>query len=115
MKRPWIALCAVIAFLFCFFLASWLRASQQTARASITMTVSPSVLKISPTTIPGGQAGVVYSQQFTCSGGTAPYTFSSGGTLPPGLTLNSTTGLLSGTPTTAGSYTFTVSCTDSGN
>ena len=35
------------------------------------------------------------------------------GALPPGLTLNASTGLLSGTPTTAGTYSFTVKVTDS--
>ncbi|GAA0996316.1 hypothetical protein GCM10009555_091900 [Acrocarpospora macrocephala] len=65
---------------------------------------------------PGGQVGVSYSDQLTFSGGTAPFVWSvSSGTLPPGLTLNSATGLLSGTPTTAGSYPFTVKITDSGN
>ncbi|GAA1015996.1 hypothetical protein Aple_011310 [Acrocarpospora pleiomorpha] len=65
---------------------------------------------------PGGQAGVSYSDQLTFSGGTAPFVWSvSSGTLPPGLTLNSATGLLSGTPTTAGGYPFTVKITDSGN
>ena len=48
------------------------------------------------------------------SGGTAPYSFSvTRGTLPPGLSLDPGTGLISGTPTTQGSYTFTVTATDS--
>ena len=48
------------------------------------------------------------------TGGTSPFTWSvSAGTLPPGLTLGASTGLLSGTPTTAGSYSFTVKVTDS--
>ncbi len=49
------------------------------------------------------------------TGGTSPFTWSvSTGALPPGLTLGASTGLLSGTPTTAGSYAFTVKVTDSG-
>lgn len=51
------------------------------------------------------------SVQFTGSSGTSPYTFSSTGTLPAGLSLSSA-GLLSGTPTTATSYSFNVSVTD---
>jgi hypothetical protein len=46
-------------------------------------------------------------------GGTAPYSYAvSSGSLPPGLSLNPVTGLLSGTLTTAGSYTFNIQVTD---
>jgi len=54
---------------------------------------------------------VAYSQTFTASNGNAPYVFSLvSGSLPPGLTFNS--GVLSGTPTTLGSYSFTIKATD---
>lgn len=54
-----------------------------------------------------------YSFQFTVAGGTAPYTFSIvAGSLPAGLTMSST-GLISGTPTTAQTTAFTVSVSDS--
>lgn len=50
--------------------------------------------------------GTAFHKQLTGGGGTAPYTFSySSGTLPPGTSLSSS-GLLSGTPTTAGTYQF---------
>lgn len=67
----------------------------------------------SPGTFPDALYGSSYaSQTLTVTGGTAPYTFSvSGGSLPPGMTL-STSGVLSGTPTTAGSYSFTVTAVD---
>jgi hypothetical protein len=69
-------------------------------------------LAIAPTTLPGGKIGTDYSQTLTATGGTAPYTFAtSAGSLPAGLTLKG--GVLSGTPTTNGSYTFTVQVTDS--
>jgi len=62
---------------------------------------------------PGGEVGVAYSDQLTVTGGTSPFTWSvSAGSLPPGVTLGASTGLLSGTPTTAGSYSFTVKVTD---
>ncbi len=55
-----------------------------------------------------------YSQQFTASGGTAPYTYSVfSGALPSGLTLNPATGLVSGTPTLAGIHNFSIRATDS--
>ena len=48
---------------------------------------------------------MAYSDQLTVTGGTSPFTWSvSGGSLPPGVTLGASTGLLSGTPTTAGTY-----------
>lgn len=42
------------------------------------------------------------------SGGVPPYTYSTSGTLPPGLTLTSRSGAITGTPTAAGTFNFTV-------
>ncbi len=70
-----------------------------------TITVSPSVL-------PNPIIGAAYSNQLFAAGGTEPYTFVvSAGALPPGLSL-SLGGLISGTPTTAGAFNFTVLATD---
>ena len=68
---------------------------------------------INPTTPPQGTVGASYSEQLSTSGGTSPVTFAqaSGTALPPGLML-SPAGLISGTPTAAGTYTFTVTATD---
>jgi hypothetical protein len=65
-----------------------------------------------PATLPPGTVNTAYSTTFAASGGTSPYTFSlaAGATLPPGLSLAA--GVLSGTPTTAGTYTFGVTVTD---
>jgi hypothetical protein len=63
--------------------------------------------------LPSAQEGQPYSQDFTATGGTAPYTYSfGGGDLPNGLTLSST-GRLSGTPTISGQSDFAVVATDS--
>jgi len=52
----------------------------------------------------------------SATGGTGAYTWSiSAGTLPPGLTLNASQGIISGTPTTPGNYPFTVQVTDAKN
>jgi Putative Ig domain len=60
-----------------------------------------------------GTVGVAYSESLTASGGTGGYNFSiASGSLPPGLSLSSG-GVISGTPTTAGTYTFGVEATDS--
>ena len=75
------------------------------AVACPTITLSPSVL-------PTGTAGTAYNQTLTASGGTAPYTFAvTAGTLPAGMTL-SAAGVLSGTPSAGGVFTFTVRATD---
>lgn len=85
--------------------------NQSDTRAATVVIVASPTLTFPPP--PSGQIGVPYSDQLTVSGGTAPYVWSiSAGSLPPGLTLNSSTGLLSGTPTTAGSYPFTVRIVD---
>ena len=54
-----------------------------------------------------------YSQALSASGGLAPYAYAvTAGALPAGLTLNAATGTISGTPSLAGSYSFTVTATD---
>ncbi len=68
---------------------------------------------ITPPSLPDGSVGVSYSQTFTATGGTGPYTWSTISSLPPTGTGLSSTGVLSGNPTVGGSYTFTVRVTDS--
>src|SRR5580658_8315811 len=70
-------------------------------------------LVFSPTTLPDGLYGSGYANQtLTVTGGMAPYTFSvTSGMLPPGISL-SPNGNISGMPTAAGSYSFTVTAVD---
>ncbi len=73
--------------------------------------IVPFIITISPATLPDAVDGTAYNQTVTGTGGPGPYAFSvASGALPPGLTLSSG-GALSGTPTRAGSYTFTVGAT----
>jgi hypothetical protein len=63
-----------------------------------------------------GEQGVAFSGACSASGGIAPYTYSiSSGTLPFGLTLNGSTGAITGTPTTPQTGPFTVSVSDAEN
>ncbi|WP_296224153.1 putative Ig domain-containing protein [Ralstonia sp. UBA689] len=79
---------------------------------SYTLTVTPSSPTITTSSLVNGEVGASYSQTISVSNGTAPYTFNvSSGTLPTGLSLSSG-GVLSGTPTTTGSFSFTVQVTD---
>jgi len=72
-------------------------------------------LTVNTTTCPDGTVGAVYSKVLSASGGVTPYTWSiDSGSLPAGLSLGSSTGEISGTPTTAGTSSFTVKVTDSG-
>jgi hypothetical protein len=60
------------------------------------------------------QVGTPYSSALGVSGGVSPYTYSiSTGSLPPVLTLNTSTGAITGTPTTTGPFTFTGKVVDS--
>ncbi|MEW9573010.1 putative Ig domain-containing protein [Rhodanobacter sp. Si-c] len=86
-----------------------------TVSKSYTVNVGAPSIAVAPTTLPGAQVAAAYSQQLTASGGNGSYSYSvSAGALPTGLTL-STSGLLSGTPTVAGGYSFTVTAKDSLN
>lgn len=80
---------------------------------SYTLTVNTSTLAIAPGSLPSGKVGVTYTLlSLTASGGAAPYSYSlKSGSLPAGLSL-SATGVLSGTPTSGGSFPFTVIATD---
>jgi hypothetical protein len=87
----------------------------QKTSLSFTLTINPGVpvLAITTTTpLTSGTVGLAYSLTLAASGGTTPYTWSvSSGSLPAGLTLSSA-GVLSGTPTTAGTSNFTLEVAD---
>ena len=86
-----------------------LGATAQTV-CSITIGGGPTLTCDSP---PNGEVGVAYSHALGISGGTPPYTYAiTSGSLPLGLSLNSGTGLISGTPLSVGTSPFEVQVTD---
>jgi len=87
---------------FGYFLAFafWLIGSQAALAA----------VKVNPSTLPAGTQGVLYDQTLIGSGGTGPYTFAvTAGALPTGLTLDGTSGQLTGTPSAQGVYSRGIS------
>ncbi|MBU8896932.1 putative Ig domain-containing protein [Corallococcus sp. M34] len=84
---------------------------------SDTLTVSFDVVappQVSSQSLPSGAVGKSYQGVLSATGGRAPLTWAFSGALPTGLSL-SASGVLSGTPTTVGTSTFTVSVVDAGN
>lgn len=86
----------------------------QTAATSLTIdAVAVPTLTIATVGLADAEVGVGYAQTLVASGGIAPYSWTIvGGSLPAGLTLTGTGGVIAGTPTTAGSGNFTVQVTD---
>jgi hypothetical protein len=83
-----------------------------TATATVTAASHPT-LAISTTSLTPAISGTSYSDALVATGGTTPYTWTiTAGALPTGITL-STTGLISGTTTTTGTFNFTVKVADS--
>ncbi|HYG36610.1 MAG TPA: DUF4082 domain-containing protein, partial [Clostridia bacterium] len=88
-------------------------ASLSGVSGSTVLTVRPPALSITTTALPGGTVNVGYAATLTASGGTAPYSWSiASGSQPAGLTLNGSSGGISGTPTATGSFNFTVQVSD---
>jgi DNA-binding beta-propeller fold protein YncE len=88
--------------------------ASQTGAASYTLAINAPTIIVSPATLPNPSDSTSYSQTITASGGTASYTYAiSAGALPTGLTLNASTGVVAGTPTAIGTFSFTVTATDS--
>jgi len=85
-----------------------------TRSSTATIAVAAPPLEIRASTLPSVTVGAAYSQTLAATGGVAPYTWSiTSGKLPAGLTLGSSTGVISGTPTASGTAKFTVTVRDS--
>jgi hypothetical protein len=74
----------------------------------------PSLALTCPAT--SGQVNTPYTSSLLASGGLPPYVYSlASGSLPPGLSLNGSTGAITGTPTTSGAFSFTARVVDARN
>jgi Putative Ig domain/IPT/TIG domain len=79
----------------------------------VTVTFTPP-LQVTTSSLPAATGGVPYSATLTAQGGVTPYTWSvTSGSLPPGMTLDSFTGVISGTSDVTGTYEFMVTVRDS--
>jgi Putative Ig domain/FecR protein len=88
------------------------------APVAYTLTIDPPPTPMTfnnPSPLFPSMVGASYADYITVSGGMYPYGFTvSAGTLPPGLALDQNSGQISGTPTTAGTYSATIQVTDGG-
>ena len=84
-----------------------------TQNLSITIAAAPVPPNITTPSLLGGTVGTAYSQTLQRTGGTAPFTWIFTGTLPTGLSLTPSTGVISGIPSATGTFNFTPQVTDS--
>ena len=83
------------------------------ANISVQSVHSASPLSITTSALSSAQVNAAYSASITAQGGTAPYSWSLiSGSLPNGLTLNPSTGVIAGSVSQAGAFTFTTEVTD---
>ncbi|MGD0271548.1 MAG: putative Ig domain-containing protein, partial [Candidatus Sulfotelmatobacter sp.] len=90
--------------------------SAVSASSNNTNSNGPVHVQLSSSSLASGVVGTAYSATLKATGGTAPYHFTVvSGTLPTGLSLSSTTGVVSGMPAASGLFSFTGQVSDSSN
>jgi hypothetical protein len=85
------------------------------ASNALVFQVRPGLAFITAPRLAAAASGKFYTQAIAVTGGIGPYRFSSDGALPPGVSLNASTGALAGFPTTEGQYRFGISVSDASN
>ncbi|MEP7273728.1 MAG: putative Ig domain-containing protein, partial [Acidobacteriota bacterium] len=81
------------------------------ATQAYTLVIACPTLTFGPSSLPNGQKGTPYNQAVNATPVVGTYTYSASGSLPPGVSLNPNTGILSGTPTANGTYNFMILAT----
>ncbi|MES2987141.1 MAG: putative Ig domain-containing protein [Pseudomonadota bacterium] len=87
-----------------------------TTEQGFTLVINAPALALTPATGSfTAPYAAAFSQAITATGGTGPHSYALTGNLPAGITLNASTGLLSGSPTASGTFSFSVTATDTGS
>ncbi|MCX6973678.1 MAG: putative Ig domain-containing protein, partial [Verrucomicrobia bacterium] len=91
--------------------------NSKSASGNFVLGINPALAWVTAPTLTSGKVGTAYSSNLTVSGGKGPYSFvtKNGSDRPAWLTLNATSGRLSGTPSAAGNFSFTITAKDSSN
>ncbi len=87
-------------------------AAGATTSATFSLSVYSQLTISSVSPLPAGAVNSAYSFTFSAGGGSGSYTWSISGSVPPGLSLNPSSGVLSGTPTAVGTSGFVIAVRD---
>ncbi len=95
------------------FTAQVTDAASHKAEKLMTIVTLPPPLELMTSALPNGQQGAQFNYQLTATGGKPPYIWAvAAGALPTGLSLNPTSGVISGAAAAAGSFNFTIEVKD---
>src|SRR5262249_6368208 len=95
------------------FTATVTDAMSVSAQKAFTLTIAPGLSFTTAATLPEATAGTAYTFALAATGGREPYSWRiADGALPDGLSLNATSGVISGTPSASGTFNFTVEVAD---